>query len=129
MKGRRVGGVVLKGQEIAAEEVVLSAGALGSPQVLLKNGIGSEQSLRDAGVACVHHLPGVGENLQDHLQLRPKFRVKAQTLNSEVGGLVRHAVRGQWLRLLPSRKAWQGAWQFLRHGGGPVSMAASQAEI
>lgn len=52
-------------------QVILSAGALGSPHLLLKNGIGAQKSLQDAGVQCIHDLPGVGENLQDHLQLRP----------------------------------------------------------
>ena len=55
---------------INAGEVALCAGALGSPQLLLKSGIGAPSSLAKANVTCVHALPGVGENLQDHLQLR-----------------------------------------------------------
>ena len=55
---------------ICYRQVILSAGALGSPHLLLKNGIGAQKSLQDAGVQCIRDLPGVGENLQDHLQLR-----------------------------------------------------------
>ena len=51
-------------------EVILSAGSLGSPQLLLKSGIGAAQRLEEVGLRCQHDLPGVGENLQDHLQLR-----------------------------------------------------------
>jgi choline dehydrogenase len=50
----------------ANREVILSAGAIGSPQLLLLSGIGEESELRDAGVAPRHQLPGVGRNLQDH---------------------------------------------------------------
>jgi len=50
----------------AEREVLLSAGAIGSPQLLLLSGIGPAQELRDAGVAPAHDLPGVGRNLQDH---------------------------------------------------------------
>ena len=51
---------------VAAEEVILSAGAYGSPHLLMLSGIGPEASLREVGVDVVHDLPGVGENLQDH---------------------------------------------------------------
>jgi len=127
--GSRVTGVVLDGQEVSSGEVVLSAGALGSPHLLLKNGIGSPDALERAGVACMHALPGVGENLQDHLQLRPKFRVRASTLNTQVGGLVKHAVRGGvggWARAMSSPAAWKFGLDFLINRTGPVSMAASQ---
>ena len=50
--------------------MILSAGSLGSPQLLLKSGIGAAQRLEEVGLRCQHDLPGVGENLQDHLQLR-----------------------------------------------------------
>lgn len=70
-KGRAVGVAYLdrKGRRRvahAANEVILSAGAYGSPQLLMLSGIGPEQSLRDVGVEVLHSLPGVGENLQDH---------------------------------------------------------------
>lgn len=51
----------------AKREVILSAGAIGTPQLLLLSGIGPGQHLRDVGVPVVHELPGVGGNLQDHI--------------------------------------------------------------
>ena len=51
----------------ARREVVLSAGAIGSPQLLLLSGIGDAGHLKEVGVPVVHHLPGVGDNLHDHL--------------------------------------------------------------
>lgn len=114
---------------INAGEVALCAGALGSPQLLLKSGIGAPSSLAKANVTCVHALPGVGENLQDHLQLRPKFRVQASTLNSQVGELAKFVTEGGllgWTRAALSSAAWRYAFEFLKDRTGPVSMAASQ---
>ncbi|CAE7752566.1 betA [Symbiodinium sp. CCMP2456] len=114
---------------ISAGEVALCAGALGSPQLLLKSGIGAPSSLAKAKVTCVHALPGVGENLQDHLQLRPKFRVRAPTLNSQVGRLARFVTEGGllgWTRAALSSAALRYAFEFLKDRTGPVSMAASQ---
>lgn len=51
----------------AKREVILSAGAIGSPHILLNSGIGPCGHLQQVGVRCVHNLPGVGENLQDHI--------------------------------------------------------------
>lgn len=66
----------------ASREVVLCAGAVHSPQLLQLSGIGPEALLREHGIAVQHALPGVGENLQDHLQVRPMFRVRGvETLN------------------------------------------------
>lgn len=72
LDGARVTGVTIKTgnglQTIAAtREVILSAGALGSPQLLMTSGIGDAEALRAAGVEVRHHLPSVGKNLQDHL--------------------------------------------------------------
>ena len=53
----------------ATKEVVLSAGAVGSPQILMLSGIGSRSELEAANVACLHDLPGVGKNLKDHLHV------------------------------------------------------------
>jgi choline dehydrogenase len=58
-------------------EVILSAGSIGSPQILQLSGIGSPALLRQQGVDVVHDLPGVGENLQDHLQIRSVYKVKS----------------------------------------------------
>jgi len=52
---------------LADKEVILTAGSLGSPHILLKSGIGPQSELTQAGITVVHHLPGVGRNLQDHL--------------------------------------------------------------
>ncbi|WP_159394032.1 GMC family oxidoreductase N-terminal domain-containing protein [Streptomyces sp. NRRL F-5755] len=53
----------------AAQEVVLSLGAIGTPAVLMRSGIGDETELRSAGVPVARHLPGVGRNLDDHIRL------------------------------------------------------------
>src|SRR6185503_21164336 len=60
----------------ARREVVLSAGAVSTPVILERSGIGDEERLRVLGVPFIHHLPGVGENLQDHLQLRCVSRIE-----------------------------------------------------
>ena len=86
-EGRRVTGVeFFQGREaVYAEarcETILSAGAVGSPQILQLSGIGPGALLQRHGIPVVHELP-VGENLQDHLQLRMAFKVKsAETLNT-----------------------------------------------
>lgn len=54
---------------LAAREVILSGGAIGSPQLLLLSGVGSKDELQKLGIPLVHELPGVGENLQDHLDI------------------------------------------------------------
>lgn len=76
---RRVSGVMLKTAEgpktlRARREVILSAGALGSPQLLMASGIGDAAELARAGVTVRHHLPSVGKNLQDHLDALVSFR-------------------------------------------------------
>jgi choline dehydrogenase len=69
----------------AAHEVVLAAGALQSPQLLQLSGIGDAPYLHKLGIPVTHHLPGVGENLQDHLQLRLMYKVtKPITTNDEM---------------------------------------------
>jgi choline dehydrogenase len=66
----------------AKRETILSAGAIGSPQILQLSGIGPETLLRERAIEVKHHLPGVGENLHDHLQIRLQYKVKnAKTLN------------------------------------------------
>ncbi len=79
--GRRVTGVELyRGDEVefaeARRETILSAGAIGSPQILQLSGIGPASLLQQHGIPVVHDVPGVGGNLQDHLQLRMAFKVK-----------------------------------------------------
>ena len=66
----------------ARREVILSAGAIGSPQILQRSGLGPAQALKNAGIAPLADLPGIGANLQDHLQQRAIYKVSgARTLN------------------------------------------------
>jgi choline dehydrogenase len=96
----------------AARGVVLCAGAIGSPQLLQLSGIGPAAVLQAHGITPVHELPGVGENLQDHLQIRAVFGVRGvKTLNT-----LAHSVWG---------KAAIGLEYLLRRSG-PMSMAPSQ---
>lgn len=87
LAGRRVTGVEFyRGNEEAyaegRRETILSAGAIGSPQILQLSGIGPASILQQHGIPVVHDLP-VGDNLQDHLQLRMAFRVRnVPTLNT-----------------------------------------------
>lgn len=69
-------------------EVILAAGAVNTPQLLQLSGIGDGSFLQQMGIPVTHHLPGVGENLQDHLQLRTIFSVEnLATLNSSANSL------------------------------------------
>ena len=67
----RATGVALMSGEVlrASREVIVSSGAIGSPKLLLQSGIGPADHLKQVGVAVKHDLPGVGENMQDHLDL------------------------------------------------------------
>lgn len=96
----------------AAKEVVLAAGAVMTPHLLELSGLGEGKRLQGLGIAVVHNLPGVGENLQDHLQLRPIFRVSGvPTLNA--------LYRSVWRRPLM-------ALEYALFRRGPMSMAPSQ---
>lgn len=93
-------------------EVVLAAGAVGSPVILERSGIGDPARLQSMGIAVRAAAPGVGGNLQDHLQLRMAFRVQgATTLNEQV-----HSLFG---------KAWMGL-RYLATRSGPLAMSPSQ---
>ena len=87
--------VLLKGERVAfdaSRETLLAAGAVGSPQLLQVSGIGSAAVLDSIGVAQRHELPGVGENLQDHLQLRSIYKVNnTVTLNQRTRNLFGYA--------------------------------------
>jgi len=96
----------------AHREVVLTAGAVGSPQILELSGIGRAEVLAGAGVPLRRELPGVGENLQDHLQLRTAFKVQGvPTLNVQASS---------WWG-----KARMGL-EYLLFRSGPMSMSPSQ---
>ncbi|MCX7161147.1 MAG: GMC oxidoreductase, partial [Proteobacteria bacterium] len=93
----RQGGVVKEAR--ASREVILSAGALQSPQLLQLSGIGPGALLQSNGIPVVKDLPGVGENLQDHLQLRLMYKcTKPITTNDDLASLPRRIKIGlQWL--------------------------------
>lgn len=121
MEGKRCVGVQAstRGGEVqshrAQKEVVLSAGAINSPKILELSGIGSAPVLKAAGIPVVHELPGVGENLQDHLQLRSVYKVTgALTLNRLASSLWGKARIGLEYALMRT---------------GPMSMAPSQLGI
>jgi choline dehydrogenase-like flavoprotein len=96
----------------ARGEVILSAGAIASPQLLQLSGIGDGAFLQQHGIDVVRHLPGVGENLQDHLQLRPIYRVKGvRTLNEDYRSLI---------------KKGHMALEYALFRRGPLTMAPSQ---
>ncbi|HXF52706.1 MAG TPA: GMC family oxidoreductase N-terminal domain-containing protein [Hyphomicrobiaceae bacterium] len=87
LQGRRVSGVAVRRNGLtftlaARREVILSAGAIGSPQILQLSGIGPGEWLQRLGIAVQHHCEGVGANLQDHLQIRCAYKVSGiETLN------------------------------------------------
>ncbi|MCF2491007.1 GMC family oxidoreductase [Dyadobacter sp. CY347] len=71
-----------KAQAFGEKEIIISAGALGSPKLLLLSGIGPAEELAEVGIEVVKDLPGVGKNLQDHLQLPMIFRSKIPMPNT-----------------------------------------------
>jgi choline dehydrogenase len=96
----------------AQRQTVLAAGAIGSPQLLQLSGIGPAPLLERLQIPVAHHLPGVGENLHDHLQIRMQYKVKdARTLNT---------VANSWLG-----KAAMAAEYFVLRTG-PLTMPPSQ---
>jgi choline dehydrogenase len=92
--GRAAQGVELvKGGEAgfaaARRETILAAGSIGSPQLLQLSGIGNPDFLQRLGIGVVHALPGVGENLHDHLQIRMQYKVRdCRTLNAVANSLL-----------------------------------------
>ena len=99
----------------ARRETVLSAGAIGSPHILELSGIGRPDVLRENGIEVRHELPGVGENLQDHLQLRLAYKVTGvPTLNEKATSLFGKAAIGL---------------EYLVRRSGPMAMAPSQLGI
>lgn len=95
-------------------EVILSAGAINSPHLLMLSGVGNADHLREFQVPVQHHLPGIGENLHDHLQIRSVYRCSVKTLNDEIRNPVYKMLIGL---------------QYIAFRTGPMSMAASQIGI
>ncbi len=95
-------------------EVVLSAGAIGSPQILQLSGVGPGDLLQGLGIGVVKDLPGVGGSLQDHLQIRAVYEVNVPTLNEEINSFFRRMLIGM---------------QYVFTRTGPMSLGASQVCI
>jgi len=118
IEGKRITGVTIRQGGVngklvelkANKEVVLTSGAIGSPQLLMVSGIGPAEQLRNFGIEVKKELAGVGQNLQDHLQARPVYKVNVPTINIEVGNLIKQGMIA--IQYALSRK-------------GPMTMAAS----
>jgi choline dehydrogenase len=117
MEGRRCVGVEFWRGNVetyaeARRETILASGSIGSPQILQLSGIGPGALLQQLGIPVVHELPGVGENLQDHLQLRMAFKVRnVRTLNTMANSL--------WGKA-------KMALEYALFRTGPLTMAPSQ---
>jgi choline dehydrogenase-like flavoprotein len=117
LEGRRVTGVSVRQRGMARDfavrrEVILAAGSIGSPQILQLSGIGPGALLQRHGLTVVHELPGVGENLQDHLQIRCAYKVQGvKTMNERYQSFVRRA---------------GFALEYALRRRGPMTMAPSQ---
>lgn len=116
--GRAIGVQFAKGRQtltvIANEEVILSAGAYGSPQVLMLSGIGAADELRGAGITPVHDLPGVGRDLADHPVIINEFDLKGDA------GLTPY---------LRADRAALAAWQWYTRKAGPFAYTGTVANI
>lgn len=95
-------------------EVILSAGAIGSPQILQVSGIGPGKLLQGLDIPVRQELPGVGQNLQDHLQIRMVYEVNVPTLNDEINSFTRRMLIGM---------------KYVFGRTGPMAMGASQVCI
>jgi choline dehydrogenase len=96
----------------AQGETILAAGAVGSPKILQLSGVGDGEALQGLAIPVTRHLPGVGDNLQDHLQIRPVYKVRGvRTLNTDYANLLRRAGMGL---------------EYLVRRTGPLTMAPSQ---
>lgn len=95
---------------MARKEIILSAGSIGSPQLLMVSGIGNAKDLKHHGVDIKLDLKGVGKNLQDHLQARPIYKVSIPTINTKTRGLWNHI---------------SIATQYAIRRSGPMTLAAS----
>jgi len=118
-EGTRVTGIEFrKGNSMmkasAEKEVILSAGAINSPQILQCSGIGDGSHLQSLGIEVKKSLPGVGQNLQDHLQIRLVYKTSLRTLNDEVNNWFKQGMVGA---------------QYMFTRTGPLTLAASQVAV
>jgi len=96
----------------ARREIILSAGSIGSPQILQVSGIGNSKNLQKNGINTIHELKGVGKNLQDHLMFRPVYKVKnLKSLNKKINSLFGNFLIGL---------------EYIFRQSGPMTMGASQ---
>lgn len=96
----------------ARQRIILAAGAVASPKLLMLSGVGDSGKMAEFGIETQVHRPGVGQNLQDHLQIRPIYKVRnVRTLNTDYANLFRRAMMGVEFALFRS---------------GPLTMAPSQ---
>ena len=115
IENRVARGIIVRkgGQSItvrARREVILCSGAIGSPQLLMLSGVGDGEELARHGITSVSHVPGVGKNLQDHLQARPVYKTTLSTINVETNSLFKKAMI---------------ALEYAAKRTGPMTMAAS----
>lgn len=120
LEGKRAVGAVFRqdGQTITlrcAREVILSGGAINSPQLLLLSGIGPHEHLSALGIPVLHHLPGVGQNLQDHFQTRLCYKCRYPIT---VNDIMRN----------PLRKLGAGL-QYLLFRKGPLTISAGLVSL
>ena len=78
----------------ANKEIILSAGAIGSPQILQVSGVGPKEVLKNSGVELIHHSPEVGQGLQDHLAVTKYFSTNERTLNTDIGNIFGKVIAG-----------------------------------
>ena len=96
----------------AKKEIILSAGSIGSPHILQTSGVGDPLKLKVHGINIVHSSLGVGKNLQDHLMMRPVYKVKnIKTLNKKINSLFGKILIGM---------------EYVLYRKGPMTMGASQ---
>ena len=96
----------------ARKEIILSAGSIGSPHILQASGVGDPSKLKKHGINIVYNSPGVGKNLQDHLMMRPVYKVKnIKTLNKKINSFFGKMLIGM---------------EYIFYRRGPMTMGASQ---
>jgi len=96
----------------AKKEIILSAGSIGSPHILQVSGVGDATKIKNYGIKIIHNSPGVGKNLQDHIMMRPVYKLKnIKTLNKKINSFFGKMLIGM-------------EYIFLRKG--PMTMGASQ---
>ncbi|MEU6426476.1 choline dehydrogenase [Microbispora sp. NPDC046973] len=113
-EGKRAVGVEFDGKRVRAGEVILCGGAINSPQLLQLSGVGDADHLKAHGVDVVHDLPGVGENLQDHLEVYIQYACKQPvSMQPAMKWRNRPLVGAQWLFL----RSGPGATNHFEAGG------------